>query len=62
MLLATKSLLDKENTPDLAQAREALSAVLCRCTGYAKPVEAVLRAAAGYGRTRSASARPPILA
>jgi putative selenate reductase molybdopterin-binding subunit len=46
MLLATKSLLDKERTPDLARAREALSAVLCRCTGYVKPVEAVLRAAA----------------
>jgi len=46
MLLATKSLLDKERTPDLEQAREALSAVLCRCTGYVKPVEAVLRAAA----------------
>ena len=46
MLLATKSLLDKERTPDLAQAREALSAVLCRCTGYIKPVEAVMRAAA----------------
>jgi putative selenate reductase molybdopterin-binding subunit len=46
MLLATKSLLDKERTPNLEQAREALSAVLCRCTGYVKPVEAVLRAAA----------------
>ncbi len=46
MILATKSLLDKERHPDLEQAREALSAVLCRCTGYVKPVEAVLRAAA----------------
>lgn len=46
MLLATKSLLDREHHPDLEQAREALSAVLCRCTGYLKPVEAVLRAAA----------------
>jgi putative selenate reductase molybdopterin-binding subunit len=46
MLLATKSLLDKEHHPNLLQAREALSAVLCRCTGYVKPVEAVLRAAA----------------
>lgn len=46
MLLATKSLLDKEKHPDLALAREALSAVLCRCTGHIKPVEAVLRAAA----------------
>ena len=26
--------------------REALSGVLCRCTGYVKPVQAVLRAAA----------------
>ncbi len=46
MLLATKSLLDRERTPSLDQAREALSAVLCRCNGYAKPVEAVMRAAA----------------
>ena len=46
MLLAAKTLLDRERTPDLEQAREALSAVLCRCTGYVKPVEAVLRAAA----------------
>ncbi len=46
MLLAAKSLLDKERHPDLEQARAALSAVLCRCTGYVKPVEAVLRAAA----------------
>ncbi|MEN4100338.1 MAG: 2Fe-2S iron-sulfur cluster-binding protein, partial [Anaerolineaceae bacterium] len=46
MELATKSLLDKDRHPDLAQARQALSAVLCRCTGYVKPVEAMLRAAA----------------
>jgi putative selenate reductase molybdopterin-binding subunit len=46
MILATRSLLDKERHPTLEQARTALSAVLCRCTGYVKPVEAVLRAAA----------------
>jgi len=46
MLLAAKSLLDKEHFPDILQTRKALSAVLCRCTGYVKPVEAVLRAAA----------------
>ena len=46
MILATRSLLDRERHPSLEQARTALSAVLCRCTGYVKPVEAVLRAAA----------------
>lgn len=46
MVLATKSLLDKEKYPTLDQAREALSSVLCRCTGYVKPVESILRAAA----------------
>src|SRR5512136_645870 len=29
-----------------AKAREVLTAVMCRCTGYVKPVEAILRAAA----------------
>lgn len=46
MILATKALLDKEANPSLEQAREYIGAVLCRCTGYKKPVEAVLRAAA----------------
>jgi putative selenate reductase molybdopterin-binding subunit len=32
--------------PSEEQVREALSGVLCRCTGYLKPVQAVLRAAA----------------
>jgi putative selenate reductase molybdopterin-binding subunit len=46
MLLAAQALLAAEKNPSEAQVREALSAVLCRCTGYKKPVEAVLRAAA----------------
>ncbi|MBI3761450.1 MAG: molybdopterin-dependent oxidoreductase, partial [Chloroflexi bacterium] len=46
MILATKLLLEKEKRPTEAQAAAALSAVLCRCTGYKKPVQAVLRAAA----------------
>lgn len=46
MLLGAKALLDRERYPDLEQTREMLSAVICRCTGYTKPVEAVLRAAA----------------
>ena len=47
MILASKALLDEHPHPTEAQVREALSGVLCRCTGYLKPVEAVLRAAQG---------------
>ena len=46
MIMAAKSLLEKEPNPSEAQIREALSGVLCRCTGYLKPVQAVQRAAA----------------
>ena len=45
-VLAAKSLLAKNASPSEAEVREALSGVLCRCTGYLKPVQAVLRAAA----------------
>jgi putative selenate reductase molybdopterin-binding subunit len=43
-LLAAKALLDKNINPSEEEIREALSGVLCRCTGYQKPVEAVLLA------------------
>jgi putative selenate reductase molybdopterin-binding subunit len=46
MVLVTKALLDNESSPTEDQIRDALSAVLCRCTGYVKPVQAVMRAAA----------------
>jgi putative selenate reductase molybdopterin-binding subunit len=46
MVMAAKALLDIEVNPTEAQVRDALSGVLCRCTGYLKPVQAVLRAAA----------------
>jgi putative selenate reductase molybdopterin-binding subunit len=45
-ILAAKALLDREPNPTEEQVRDALSGVLCRCTGYVKPVEAVLQAAA----------------
>lgn len=45
-ILAAKSLLDKNPNPSEAEVRETLSGVLCRCTGYLKPVQAVLKAAA----------------
>ena len=43
-LLASKALLDKNINPSEEEIREALSGVLCRCTGYQKPVEAVMLA------------------
>jgi len=46
MILAAKALLDRNPDPSEAEVRDALSGVLCRETGYVKPVEAVLRAAA----------------
>lgn len=46
MILAAKALLDETPNPTESDVRDALSGVLCRETGYVKPVEAVLRAAA----------------
>jgi len=46
MILAAKSLLVSNPNPSEDQVRDAISGVLCRCTGYEKPVQAVLRAAA----------------
>jgi putative selenate reductase molybdopterin-binding subunit len=45
-LLAALALLDGNPDPSEDEVRQALSGVLCRCTGYVKPVQAVLRAAA----------------
>ena len=45
MILAAKALLDKNPDPTEAEVRNALSGVLCRCTAYVKPVQAVLAAA-----------------
>jgi aldehyde oxidoreductase len=44
MLMAAEGLLRQHAAPDRAQVEEALSGVLCRCTGYAKIVAAVLDA------------------
>ncbi len=41
ILLASKSLLDKNPTPSREEIQEALSGNLCRCTGYSKIYEAI---------------------
>jgi carbon-monoxide dehydrogenase small subunit len=45
MILSAKALLDRNLNPTEEEVREALSGNLCRCTGYVKPVKAVLEAA-----------------
>src|SRR5512139_3788309 len=45
-ILAAKALLDRTPNPGEGQVRDAIAGVLCRCTGYLKPVQAVLKAAA----------------
>ncbi|MBE3557741.1 MAG: molybdopterin-dependent oxidoreductase [Ktedonobacteraceae bacterium] len=46
MLLSAYALLQHNPAPTESEVRDALSGNLCRCTGYARPVQAVLRAAA----------------
>ena len=56
-----QQLLERNPNPSEDEVREALSGVLCRCTGYVKPVQAVLRAAAVLrGESRSASRWQPL--
>jgi len=43
MLIALTALLRQNSNPSEEQIRDALAGVLCRCTGYVKPVEAALK-------------------
>lgn len=45
MVLSAKALLERRPNPSEAEVREALAGHLCRCTGYRKPVEAVMAVA-----------------
>lgn len=45
MVVATHALLEEQPAPDEADARAALAGHLCRCTGYIKPIDAILLAA-----------------
>jgi putative selenate reductase molybdopterin-binding subunit len=47
MLLAAAALLQRNPNPSAEEVREALAGVLCRCTGYVQPVEAIQAAAGG---------------
>ena len=45
MILSAKALLDVNPNPSELDVREAISGNLCRCTGYAKIIKAILEAA-----------------
>lgn len=46
MIISAKALLEKNPNPTETEIREAIEGNLCRCTGYAKIVEAIQAAAA----------------
>jgi len=46
MLLASKNLLDHNPSPTDEEIENAISGILCRCTGYLKIIDAVKTAAA----------------
>ena len=50
MILSAKALLDKNPDPADDEIRQALSGNLCRCTGYAKIIRAVKKAAQAMKR------------
>jgi aerobic carbon-monoxide dehydrogenase small subunit len=53
MLMMSKALLDENQNPSEDEIRYALSGNLCRCTGYAKIIQAVQDAAAELRAKRS---------
>jgi aldehyde oxidoreductase len=52
MLMAASSVLHRKKKPSRAEVEEALGGVLCRCTGYAKIVSAVMEVAKPQKRAR----------
>jgi len=56
MILNTKALLERSPQPTEAEVRDMLAGNFCRCTGYTKPVEAVLAAAAAVGQHKRSRA------
>lgn len=61
MILAAKALLEKNPNPTEAEVRDALSGVLDRETGYVKPVQAVLEAAAVLRGEEPSKIEPNVL-
>jgi carbon-monoxide dehydrogenase small subunit len=54
MVLSGKALLAENPNPTEAEVRRSISGNLCRCTGYSKIVEAIMKAPIGENDTDSA--------
>ena len=54
-ILAAKHLLDRNPNPTEDEIRQVLSGILCRCTGYIKPIQAVMESASVLRDSRSGS-------
>ena len=57
MVLRAKSLIDTDNNPDEGAIRKAIRPNICRCTGYAKIIEAIGIAAALFRENAPVPAR-----
>jgi aerobic-type carbon monoxide dehydrogenase small subunit (CoxS/CutS family) len=53
MLMTAADFLNVNPSPDEEEVREAMSAVVCRCTGYQGIVDAVLKVAREQGGAKS---------
>lgn len=51
MILSAKALLDENPKPSEKEVREAIAGNICRCTGYAKIVEAILLTGENINKT-----------
>jgi carbon-monoxide dehydrogenase small subunit len=53
MILSAFALLDRNPSPTEAEVRQAIAGNLCRCTGYAQIVEAIMSVVAHHDTARS---------
>ena len=60
MIMAANSLINNESEVTGSMIRQHLSNNLCRCTGYDRPVKAVLKAAKMVSKTMSEAGKPPV--
>jgi aerobic carbon-monoxide dehydrogenase small subunit len=62
MLIAARDILQRLPQPDTATVRRELSGQICRCTGYANIVKAIVAAGQELAGLAEAAARDPVAA